>query len=130
MTNKLILVSTSKPIMSVSKENDRLKIEYKTIDRMYQTPKKEWFFLTEKIQGFATKSDFKALYENKLPIYQFMTQLSDKSRQLFINNKEFKSELCDNFEAHKSRLPDKSLFLNDMPNESILTKADLDNMLK
>lgn len=117
MTNQMILISTSKPIMTVTKKDGKIKVEYLTVDRIFQTPKKKIFFMKEKLHGYSTASSLKKLINNELSIYHFMERLTEKNRQVFINGNEFKLEPRQNFEYEKSRLPDNSIYLKDMPNE-------------
>lgn len=117
--DKFVLVSTNKPIMFVSKANEPFTIQYMTIDKSYTTPKRKQFLLKEIVSGKSDIHSLKLLLQNQLSIYDFMSKLSDKTRTVLINNKEFKSESVKDFHHQKEYLPDNSIYLQDMPNEHV-----------
>lgn len=123
---KFVLASTNKPIMFVSKANERFIIQYITIDKFYTTPKHKQFLLTEIVSGKSDIESLKFLLQNQLSIYDFMSKLSDKTRTILINNKEFKSESVEDFHLQKAYLPKNTIYLQDMPNEHV---DDLNQLL-
>ena len=117
------LVSTNEPIMivkSISEEDTQkptYSVEYVTKNTIITSRHQKYIFIKQKILGQATPDNLKRLIQNKISIFAFIETLSNKEIPIWINNKLTKPKIPQeiNLDELAKFLPDKSIYLKDMP---------------
>ncbi|MFS7393270.1 hypothetical protein AB6888_10500 [Carnobacterium maltaromaticum] len=123
-----ILIETTKPIMIIKYERSEFIIIYLTQDKLLKKNNKSLFF-KEYLAGKPKLEELLNFIENKMSVYNFLENLSEKSRIVKANSKTFPSQSTDSFSAFKKSLPNEDLCINSMPVNSYLSINKLKTMV-
>ncbi|WP_317914755.1 hypothetical protein [Carnobacterium maltaromaticum] len=115
-----IVIETTKPIMLIKYERSEFVIIYLTQDKLLKKNNKSLFF-QEYLAGKPKLEELLEFIENKVSVYNFLENLSDKSRIVKANSKVFPSQSTKSFSTFKKSLPKESISIKSMPVNSCLS---------
>ncbi|MDT2843018.1 hypothetical protein [Vagococcus lutrae] len=115
-----VVISTPKPIMAIKYNNikDNYEIVYMTRDQVLKKDNKR-IFLKEYLGGITTKIEIRDLIENRISVYNFLEETTNKQRLIKANEKRFEPKEIDSIEKYSKNLPDKDISLSLMPKSSL-----------
>lgn len=132
--NEYQLIATNKPIMTIQiksqESQDSYHIEYIIFDKMLEISSRKYIHPKIQLSGNASKENLLELLENNMPVYDFMASLSQKEKRIWLNNQLKSTHKIQTFEDEKKRLPNSSIYLNQMPSGIDNPTEDLLFLLK